>query len=250
MHREPSKLRTIFGSNADSKFISGTFGYKLVPGMLDVTPSMQRGFCRGRQLAHNIVDLDSYMRVFNAAWNPGARRSSISDMLISALYDFCNAFPTLVREWLFLVLTGLGIPEAYFNVIWWLYQQIQAFSSGAGNGSFLFDMLCGVKTGCPLSSICFVLGINPIVELFAWLSDGPKLSVTRVCADDFGAALKALKWLKVQASIFRSAKRVTGLCLKDVKCVLIVSCCELTSDLRQQVRQWLSTMSLILLSLK
>ena len=123
----------------------------------------------------------------------------ISNIPCTALYDFCNAFPTMLHEWLFLVLRALEVPESFRWVVWWLYTSITAFSSGAGDGSFLFNALAGVKTGCPLSSIAFLLGINPIVDLFLFLSDGPKLSATRVCADDFGSALKRLHWIEIHA---------------------------------------------------
>ena len=64
-YREASQLRTIFGSNCDAKIIAGAVAMKLTPATLALTPVEQRGFCRGRQLSLNIVDLDSYMRAFN-----------------------------------------------------------------------------------------------------------------------------------------------------------------------------------------
>ena len=81
-----------------------------------------------------------------------------------------------------------------------LYRSIQAFSAGCGDGSFLFEVLCGVKTVCPLSSILFVLCVNPFVDLVIRRCDAPKLSVTRICADDFGSALQSLMVLKAQAN--------------------------------------------------
>ena len=104
---------------------------------------------------------------------------------------------------------------------------------------FSFPFFAGVKTGCPFSSIAFLLAVNPIIDLFLYLSDGPKLSQTRVCADDFGSALKALHVIKTQASIFRLASRITGMRLKPAKCVIIISGCELTQSLIQAVRSWL-----------
>ena len=240
VYREPSQLRTIFGSNTDSKIVSSALAFKLTPPTLVLTPACQRGFCRGRQLSLNTVDLDSYMRAYNSMCNFSDVQRDISNIPCTALYDFCNAFPTMLHEWLFLVLRALEVPESYRWVVWWLYTSITAFSSGAGDGSFLFNVLAGVKTGCPLSSIAFLLGINPIVDLFLFLSDGPKLSATRVCADDFGSALKCLHWIKIHASIFRLAARTTGLCLKPSKCILIISGCELTEFLKDAIRNWIT----------
>ena len=95
-----------------------------------------------------------------------------------------------------------------------MYTLVSAFSSGTGDGSLLCYILGGVKTGCPASSILFLLGVNPIVYMFILICDGPKLSATRVCADDFGSALKRLHSLKRQASIFRVAARACGLILR------------------------------------
>ncbi len=120
----------------------------------------------------------------------------------TALYDFCNAFPTLLHDWLFMILIVIGVPPEYRTAILAMYTKVGAYSSGIGTSSFLFYILGGVKTGCPLSSLLFFLGINPFVFLFSWLSDGPRLSTTRVCADDFGSALKHLRKLRRRANIF------------------------------------------------
>ena len=70
------------------------------------------------------------------------------------------------------------------------------------------------------------------------LSDGPKVSATRVCADDIGSALKNIYALRVQASIFQLAEKTTGMVLKPAKCVLIISGCQLTSQLRNAIQEW------------
>ena len=99
-----------------------------------------------------------------------------------------------------------------------------------------FDVLGGVKTGCPLSSILFLLCINPFVYLFDKLSDAPGHSMTRVRADDFGSAMRMLTSLRTHASIFKLAARVAGLHLKPCKCVLIATCVKLDGTTVQAIR--------------
>ena len=103
-YREASQLRTIFGSNCDSKIIAGAIASKLTPPTLELTPPEQRGFCRGRQLSFNAVDLDSFMRAFNVMFQGPWEIPNLFNFPITALYDFCNAFPTLLHQWLVLVL--------------------------------------------------------------------------------------------------------------------------------------------------
>jgi len=242
VYRFAGNLRTIFGSNADSKLIAGCVGDKLTPPMLESTPEMQRGFCRGRQMSLNIVDLDLFMRVHNdsiSAYNMLSMVSRVESIPGTALYDFCNAFPTVLHEWLHLVLEALEVPYRIRLLVISLYSLITAYSSGVGDGSFLFNVLGGVRTGCPLSSILFILCINPFIYLFQRLSDDPGCSVTRICADDFGSCLQVLKTLKIHASIFGLASCVAGLHLKPGKCVLIITCTELTELLRQAIQNWL-----------
>ena len=64
--------------------------------------------------------------------------------------------------------------------------------------------------------------------------------MTRVCADDFGLALKSLNSLKRQAPIFKLAARCAGLHLKPSKCVSIITIVELSDLLCQSIRNWLS----------
>ena len=59
VYRTPDNLRTIFGSNADVKLISAAISDSIVVETLAITPAAQRGFCRGRQLSLNVVDLDT-----------------------------------------------------------------------------------------------------------------------------------------------------------------------------------------------
>ena len=114
----------------------------------------------------------------------------------------------------------MKLPDFFRWTIWWFYQKVTVFSSGTGDGSFLFSVQAGVKTGCPLSSLLFLLGVNPVIDLFLRLSDGPKLSATRVCADDFGSALRHLRVLKVHAAIFALAAKTSGLLLTPEKVCL------------------------------
>ena len=130
--RTPGNLRIIFGGNADSNFISGVISFAITDPALAITPAAQRGFCRGRQLSLNVVDLDSYMRAFDVLscidlieekrGEPYRRNSG--DIPAAMLYDFCDAFPTLLHEWMWLVLKVLQIPEQIVKVIERLYSLI------------------------------------------------------------------------------------------------------------------------------
>ena len=92
--RDVSDLRTIFGSNADLKIIASGVRESIQQTTLAVTPSVQRGFCRGRQLALNVVDADSFMRAFSViSVVLNSDFSNLGDISATPFYDFLQCFP-------------------------------------------------------------------------------------------------------------------------------------------------------------
>ncbi len=111
--------------------MAGTFNRKIIVPTLKITPPCQRGFCPGRQFTHNIVVLDLYMRIYNtvSGFSPAG---DVGDCPITALYDICNAFPTVAHLWLFAVLACLQLNPKVYNIIKMLYYNSEAYSFGVG----------------------------------------------------------------------------------------------------------------------
>ena len=106
--RTPDKFRAIFGSNCDSELSSGTIAFALLDAVFHVTPKNQRGFCKGRQLCLNSVDLDALMWFFNVQFDvSGITHDKNGEIPIIVLSEFCNAFPTVLHDLLFLLLKVL-----------------------------------------------------------------------------------------------------------------------------------------------
>ena len=75
-----------------------------VEPLLDTLVSpMQRGFLPGRSLIHNVVEVDTAMRMVSlTAEAPGA-----------LFFDFAAAFPSLAHDYLHAVLAHLGLPLSF-----------------------------------------------------------------------------------------------------------------------------------------
>ena len=213
----------------------------MMPATLAVTPKNQRGFCPGRQFGINIVVLDTFLRVFNQCSDFVRSPSEFTpgECPALALYDICNAFPTIAHFWLFAVLQCISLNNRVYNLISNLYTNSAAYSCGIGTGNLLFLVLSGVRTGCPLSATLFLLAFNPFLTLINIVSDGPKAAVSCMCADDVGSALRALKSLLPQYSVFKLASQVSGMHLKPSKCFIVVSCVELSEHVSACIKAWL-----------
>ena len=120
-----------------------------------------------------------------------------------------------------------------------LHSRITAYSSGIGDWSFLFNVLRGVETGCPLSPVLLILCMSPSIDCVNWLSDHPGFPITRVCADDFGSALDQLCRIETHASVVRLAQSVAGLHLKPCKCIINIPCITVSDGLVSAVKAWL-----------
>ena len=105
---------------------------------------LELGFVHGRQLIKNVVDLDTHARIFSMASNAS---------LLSALtfWDYAAVFPSVIHDWIFLVVAANGFPEGFCNLIDGIYYINMAYIDISGQIIFLLTYLSGVLQGCPLS---------------------------------------------------------------------------------------------------
>lgn len=105
----------------------------------------------------------------------------------------------------------------------------------------LFNILCGVLQGCPLSATLFVMCINPFLEHMDQSVVARNLGVIRACADDIGAALKSFQYLRKLALVFEWAKNIANLTLKPAKCKLIPSSLPFSPELAKFLAEWIQS---------
>ena len=102
----------------------------------------------------NTVELDAVQKVYDCIGNSSTFNNGFeaSEVPVLALFDICNAFPSIAHVWLFAVLRCLKISPEIINIILHLYSNCAAYSCGIGTGDLLFYVLAGVRTGCPMSA--------------------------------------------------------------------------------------------------
>ena len=230
--RGPLSTRPLGLKNSDVKCISGAI-HKMTRGVFTQHASlMQNGFVHRRNFLNNIVDLDTAARIYSM--QEGLH------MPILLFTDFGAAFPSLIREWLSIVLRCSNVPNALINFIEGIHDSVVAVGRVGCTSVTLFLILSGVIQGCPLASFCFVIAFDPFLNLFRRSIVDKGKGLVRACADDVGAVFKSVEVLPAASSIFKLAGSLAGLHIKISKCA-VVPLRPWSPTVAEYVQSWLSS---------
>jgi hypothetical protein len=107
----------------------------------------QRGFLWQRFITSNVVDIDVASMKVRATNLKGA----------TILVDFQAAFPSLDHEFLKASLIAIGFPREVVNALTYFYVDNKHFIRVQGKIFNSITVLSGVRQGCPLSPVLFIL---------------------------------------------------------------------------------------------
>ncbi|KAH9064853.1 hypothetical protein Ae201684P_003633 [Aphanomyces euteiches] len=79
-------------------------------------------------------------------------------------YDLRNAFGTMPHDFLWLVLSKLGVPSAFVDLVRDIYTGASTIVTTPLGACPPIDQLCGVFQGCPLSPLLFIAGLVPLMD--------------------------------------------------------------------------------------
>ncbi|XP_070771031.1 LOW QUALITY PROTEIN: uncharacterized protein [Enoplosus armatus] len=79
--------------------------------------------------------------------------------------DFEKAFDRISHQYLFQVLQKMGFPRRFIAWVRMLYQGITSKFTVNGHLTEAVDINCGVRQGCPLSALLYVLCIEPLAQI-------------------------------------------------------------------------------------
>ena len=192
--------------------------------MQDGTHASQNGFVRKRQLLQNVVDLDSFARIFSTmayCHNRDPANAHKMRIAILAFFDFASAFPSIAHAWIMIVLRAAKAPEWLINYITALYSQNHTYRMSSFGKTFLYSIFCGVIQGCPMSATIFLFAVSPSLVHFDQSLARSQGGIVRACADDIGICLKNYSSLKNMHIVFGFASELALLTLKPSKCVIV-----------------------------
>ncbi|KAL9986830.1 hypothetical protein ACROYT_G001034 [Oculina patagonica] len=211
---ELSNWRPISLLNIDYKILTKALAKRIEQYLPKLINSDQTGFVKGRYIGQNIRLLSDVMEYLNA--------NKTSGLLL--FIDFEKAFDSL--EWDFIV-KALNVFNFGPNVKRWISIFYNGVQSAVINGGFLtnyFNISRGVRQGCPLSPLLFILAAELLAAKIRQepscrgvsLPDDQEVKISQF-ADDTTIITKNVESLKPYLQILDCFGIISGLKLNKKK---------------------------------
>ena len=108
----------------------------------------------GRSLLANVVDVET----------EAMHQSMEQEAAALILFDFAAAFPSISQEYIFEALQHLGVPEAAQRLVKSLYYEHYGTPTLEGQVGQPIPLTAGLRQGCPLSPLLFVLAVDSLLR--------------------------------------------------------------------------------------
>ena len=126
----------------------------------------------------NVVEIDLAMM-----------KSALCDEAGMAIFfDFRAAFPSVAHGFLREALAAIGLPPWVLSFVDVLYKQNKCTLVAGGRQHLGFELLAGIRQGCPLSPLLFSAAVDILLRRIARLVPAATI---RAYADDVAVVLPA-----------------------------------------------------------
>ena len=219
----PLDHRPIALLNSDYKIFTKILATRLRAMLPFVVDTAQVGFVPGRNIA---TALDIF-----AATKIAAKTEEATKNAIVLLLDFAKAYDTLQRPFLLAVLKWLGFSQKFVAIVSALHANTTCKFLVNGFLSRKVKMNCGIRQGCPMAHLLFILSLDSAYKVFRMRSDihgvriaSPGREETIVIsgyADDTAVYLAHYREIPKVLEIFGAFQNVSGLAINKNKSIVV-----------------------------
>ncbi|KAE9039799.1 hypothetical protein PR001_g7355, partial [Phytophthora rubi] len=194
----PLNFRPLALLDTDYKILTRILATRTSRKLSDIVHPHQNGFVPYRTI-HSTIDL------FSAA-QAAANADPVMERALALLLDFCKAYDSVDRDFLYGVLMWLGCPEQYVQAIRRLHDGTSVRFLANGYKSRSVKVSCGIRQGCPLAPLLFLLVLE---ALYRRIDAEPRVLGVMLKSDSGKVQLKVGGYADDTASYVRSEAEVT-----------------------------------------
>ena len=202
-----SDTRPISVTNTDNRLLASTVANLVMPAVTALVEPSQKGFLWGKNGMDHVCDINKFF--FEGV--------KLDKQHLCFFLDTAKAFDSIDHQWALQVLARMGFPAWFISFVKGSLNDVRVSPCFGHSLLDWIDIKRGVKQGCPLSPLIFILAYEPLlfalsslpnVGIFAFADD---LALTAVCVSLISPALTLI-------SIFA---RLSGLGInRDKSCVV------------------------------
>ena len=174
--RDPANYRPIALMSVELKILAKTLAYRMSHVLTDIIHDTQKAFVPGRRIHDHIHLLKAIQ----------SHISNSDDEAYATFLDFSKAYDRVDWDFMFGCLDKANFGPIFISWIKLLYHNPMLIIMHNGHQSRPVYPTRGVKQGCPLSALLFVMTIEPLSTL---LRSHPELGI---CIPSFTAFIAAL----------------------------------------------------------
>ena len=201
----------------DYKILAKTLASRLQKVIANLVSSDQVGYIKGRYLSHNVRIIEDIVSYTSKNHIPG----------YLVLIDFQKAFDTVEWNFLFDALKAYKFGPNFISWIKLLYTEIRSCTLNNGYLSQNFKLSRGIRQGCPISALLFLLVAEILSRKLIANSDAKGLQINNYeykviqLADDTTIFVKDLESLNNAIKLFLDFEKISGLKINLEKCEIV-----------------------------
>ena len=200
--------------NADYKLITKALAARLATVVPKIVGESQVGFVKGRNVANLIREIDDILEHH--------REHEVAGYVVSL--DFRKAFDCLSTPFLFQTLKKMGFGPYFLQWVRVILNNRTATVKNGGHISEPFEIQRGLRQGCPISPLLFILAaeimakkIEQDADLHGLEIPGGNVVKIRQYADDTTLFLKDAQSIQSALTLLRTFSKCSGLDLNTQK---------------------------------
>ena len=202
-----SDTRPLSVTNTDNRILASLTARAIMPAVLELVDPAQKGFLNGRSGSEHTVEINTYFY------------TGVEEKLDRLLFllDTAKAFDSIDHAWIHQVLEHTKFPSWFRFFVRGALNDVKVSPFFGGATFNLIDIKRGVKQGCPLSPLLFILAYDPLLHA---LSSVPHIS-NFAFADDLAITTSSVALIYPALRCIDSFSFVSGLGVNREKSLVL-----------------------------